>query len=89
MQTSALQPLFVNPPAWPTIPVMQPIEAECRAIPHLPDWDDLNSDDEYQAERELAGNLITCDWCGRDCEPHQIMRSRVGCDQCTSNQAED
>lgn len=64
---------MINHP-WPTIPVMQPIEAKVRAMPHLPDWDDLKKlNDEvveqiieespmmYQAR--LPTKLMKCDTC--------------------------
>lgn len=63
---------MINDP-WPTIPVMQPIEAECRAMPHLPTWEDLEA---YNAEKELADAFITCDECGEKLPADELRGSR-------------
>ncbi|CAM6005668.1 unnamed protein product [Sphagnum balticum] len=68
---------------WPSIPVLQPIEAECRAMPHLPDWDDLKPPTDWKAKK-----LIKCDTC--DYWSNQpAWRQEWQCQVCLNKETED
>lgn len=64
---------------WPTIPVMQPIEAQCRAMPNLPDWDDLKP--------LKSTKLMKCDTC--DYHSNQpSWRQEWQCEVCQHEESE-
>lgn len=68
---------------WPTIPVMQPIEAECRAMPHLPDWDDLTIQSDLLTKKQMKCD--TCDYWSN--QPK--WRQEWQCEVCQREESED
>lgn len=66
--------------AWPTLPILKPIDAKCRNMPYLPDWDDLKcldyDDDAYQAEKELADSFMRCHACGSTFPNEELRGNR-------------